>query len=150
MIFLPCPNYPTRLLLWQHFIQETGANLTDLQKNPKFDLTTLSFISEGYSAGNIQSAVHTILPARRVKKLKETGKSIDISEFITALSRSSYTYKNDYKQFQKFTEAVTGEKERKKAKAEADALAPEHNTKGSKSPARARTPAKKMTTTGKK
>lgn len=53
MLFAPCPNYATRLLLWKQFIIATGLNYNLLEKNPKFDVNTLAYISEGYSAGNV-------------------------------------------------------------------------------------------------
>src|SRR4051812_7852640 len=75
MLYCPCPNYPTRLKLWRHFLAATGLNLAQLDRATtgllltssssmagsshadKFDLTTLAYISEGYSAGNMQQAV---------------------------------------------------------------------------------------------
>jgi len=119
MLFTPCPwDYADRLMLWKHFIGKTGVDLQELAKNPKFDLTTLSFISEGYSAGNILQAVQTTLPERRVSKILDAKRSLDSAEFINALSKTSYTYRDDYISFKKFTEEVTGEKERKRLEAE--------------------------------
>lgn len=54
------------------------------------------------------------VPPRRVQKLLETGRTLESSEFITALSKTPYTYKNDYANFVKFTDAVTGETERRR------------------------------------
>jgi hypothetical protein len=100
-------------------------NVVEMEKNQKFDLTTLANISEGYSAGSIQQAVQAVLPHRRVAKLVESGRSIDNTELITALSKTNYTYKDDYIAFQKFTDDVTGEKERRKLKDVADKKAAE-------------------------
>lgn len=116
MLFTPCPSYSARLKLWAYFISQTGMDLQLLEKNPKFDLNTLAYISEGYSAGNIHQAVQTTLPERRVNKILEAKRNLDSTEFISALSKTSYTYKDDYNSFQAFTDEVTGEKERRRLK----------------------------------
>jgi hypothetical protein len=120
MLFTPCPSYSTRLKLWVHFITETGMDLVLLEKNPKFDINTLAYISEGYSAGNIYQAVSTTLPERRVAKMLESKRSLDSTEFISALSKTSYTYKDDYNGFQEFTDDVSGAKERRAMKEKAE------------------------------
>lgn len=132
MLFTPCPGYAARLKLWKHFINATGMNVQEMERNPKFDLTTLAYISEGYSAGNIQQAVQTTLPERRVQKFQETGRTLDSSEFISALSKTSYTYKDDYNSFQGFTEEVTGAKERKKQQEAAEKKKAEEAAGGKK------------------
>jgi len=45
MLYTPAPGYSTRLKLWRYFISQTGLDLATLERNPKFDLTTLSYIS---------------------------------------------------------------------------------------------------------
>jgi len=120
MIFCPCPAYAARLQLWRHFITQTGMSIVEMEKNSKFDLTTLANISEGYSAGSIQQAVQAVLPDRRVAKLLESGRTIENTELITAVSKTSYTYKDDYLSMQKFSDEVTGEKERRKLALQAE------------------------------
>jgi hypothetical protein len=120
MLFCPCPSYSTRLKLWAHFIAQTGMDLTLLEKNPQFDINTLAYISEGYSAGNIFQAVTTTLPERRVAKITESKKTLESTEFISALSKTSYTYKNDYVAFQEFTDDTSGAKERRELKEKAE------------------------------
>lgn len=132
MFFLPCPGYATRLSLWKHFISETGIDLVQLEKNPKFDLATLAYISEGYSAGNILQAVQATMPPRRVQKILESGRPFDSTEFISALSKTSYTYKDDYNAFRKFTDEVTGEKERRRQKELAERAAAEEKENSKK------------------
>lgn len=114
MLFCPCPGYSTRLQLWKHFIEKTGMSVQGLDADPKFDLTTLAYISEGYSAGDIERAVNATLTERRVQKLQESDKGLDSGEFISAISKTNYTYKDEYKAFQEFTDDVTGEKDRRK------------------------------------
>lgn len=50
----------------------TSAGMSMGARN-SFDVTTLAFISEGYSAGSIRQAVFATLPPRRVAKLYESG-----------------------------------------------------------------------------
>ena len=41
---------------------------------------------------------------------------MDSSEFISSLSKTSYTYRGDYANFVKFTDAISGEAERRRLK----------------------------------
>lgn len=59
MLFCPCPNYTNRIKLWKNFILNTGVNYAILEKHPKFDLHSLAYISEGYSAGNVSGSSTT-------------------------------------------------------------------------------------------
>lgn len=47
----------------------------------------------------IQQAILSTLPARRVQKFLENGRQLDSNEFISALSKTPYVYKNDYANF---------------------------------------------------
>lgn len=51
-IYFPFPDYSTRRLMWRTFIENAGGRL-----NSDFPLSTLSHISEGYSAGSIKITV---------------------------------------------------------------------------------------------
>lgn len=48
-IYFPCPNYATRIKLFQHFFKEKKIDL-----HPNFPITTLAHMTEGFSAGNIK------------------------------------------------------------------------------------------------
>jgi SpoVK/Ycf46/Vps4 family AAA+-type ATPase len=128
MFFTPCPGYSTRYDLWKKFIGETGLDVAELMKSNKFDLDTLAYVSEGYTAGSIQRTVLTVLPERRVEKIREHYRSFDSSEFIGALSKTDYTYRDDYDDFREFTEEVSGEAARKKATAASKKAAEEAST----------------------
>lgn len=70
MIFCPFPDYATRLRLWKTFITDAGVNVYALiQSRRKFEIGTLAYISQGYTAGSIQAAVQAVLPPRRVAKV---------------------------------------------------------------------------------
>ena len=142
VVMMPLPDYWTRLQLWTYFIQQTGLSVTALEKSPRFDLTSLAFISEGYSAGSIQQAVLATLPPRRVTKLLELDRSLDSSEFMTALSQTQYLHANEYSGNVQWLETVTGVKERRrlremaeqaeKGTAEAEAAGGAADSKGKK------------------
>jgi hypothetical protein len=112
MIYCPCPGYHARLQLWSRFIENTGLAVAQLARSDKFDLSTLAFITEGFSAGAIEQAVMMTLTPRRVEKLLATGRDLDMSELLKALAKMPYTYQEEYVAFANFTFLVTGEKER--------------------------------------
>lgn len=120
-VLMPLPDFLTRRKLWAYFIQQTGLTLTQLEKNPRFDLTTLALCSEGYTAGAIQQAALSTLPSRRVAKLLEVDRGVDSTELIAALSQTSYVYKGEYERNVAWFEQVSGVKERRKMKELADA-----------------------------
>ena len=82
MLYCPCPSHHTRLQLWRLFIERAGVTVAQLAQSHKFDLSSLAFVSEGYSAGSILLAVQATLPARRAAKVLATGRSIDVAEFL--------------------------------------------------------------------
>lgn len=95
-----------------------------------------------FRLSQIQQSVQATIPPRRVQKLLETGRPIDSSEFLTALSKTHYTYKNDYAAYLKFTDAVTGETERRRLKElEAVRVAEEKETDKKKAPQKKKKPA---------
>lgn len=101
-------------------------------------LTSFSFPRSFFLClSQIIQAVQSTLPPRRVQKLLETGRALDSSEFLTPLSKSSYTYKSDYANFLKFTDAITGEAERRRLKQlEAERMAEEKANEQKKAPAK--------------
>ncbi|XXQ33725.1 AAA+ ATPase domain-containing protein [Plasmodiophora brassicae] len=125
MIFCPFPDYATRLRLWKTFITNAGVNVYALiQSRRKFEIGTLAYISQGYTAGSIQAAVQAVLPPRRVAKITDPGKSgIVIEDFITVLSKMPYTFKDMHARLVDFTEDITGVKQRKALQAAAAAAA---------------------------
>lgn len=112
MIYCPCPGYHSRLQLWARFIENTGLAVSQLARSDKFDLSTLAFITEGFSAGAMEQAVQMTLTPRRVEKILATGKELDMAELLKALAKMPYTYQEEYVAFANFTFLVTGEKER--------------------------------------
>ena len=68
-LFMPYPDYPSRLMLWRGFVKEQLAlSGGQLHKEipDEFDLSTLARISEGFSAGAVHRCVKKTLTKRRV------------------------------------------------------------------------------------
>ena len=66
-IYFPYPQYPTRLLMWNHFIKKHNGKFT-----PQFPLSTLTQISEGYPAGSIEEACKQVLTKYRIENVSLT------------------------------------------------------------------------------
>merc|ERR1711988_964403 len=123
-LYMPFPDYPSRLMLWCKFIKdqlalaETGAR----REIPEdFDLSTLAHISEGFSAGAICKTVKKTLTKRRVERLEK--RPHNESEFLNCLALEApknaeagggkgggggLTYKSDNMETLLFTEKITG------------------------------------------
>ena len=127
VVLMPLPDLITRRQLWGYFIQQSGLTLATCEKSQGFDLQTLALVSEGYTAGDIQQAVLSTLPSKRVQALMQLDKGIDTTDFITALSQTSYTYRGEYAANVAWLEQVTGVKDRRRMRevAEAKEAAPE-------------------------
>jgi SpoVK/Ycf46/Vps4 family AAA+-type ATPase len=73
--YFPCPNYSTRLKLFQVFFGGKGVELP-----ASFPLSSLAHITEGFSAGNvtiqiiyikkIKHALEKVLTVQRLKMVK--------------------------------------------------------------------------------
>ena len=124
MLYMPYPDYPSRLMLWRKCIQ---AQLLLAEKSAHhdipddFDLSTLAHISEGFSAGAICQTVKKTLTHRRVERLDK--RPHNESEFLNSLAqeaaKNQLTYKNDHEVFRDFTAKMTGlDDERRRAKEE--------------------------------
>ena len=93
--------------MWKTFIERT----TKQKLKSDFPLSTLSHISEGYSAGSIKKTCEGILTEFRVSKLEE--RELALSEFIGPLSLCAYTDVEANEEFKDFTDIITGDKARR-------------------------------------
>jgi SpoVK/Ycf46/Vps4 family AAA+-type ATPase len=91
VISLPLPDYASLRVLWKTLIEKRCGGIP-LQ--PDFDLSTLTFVSENYSAGAITDVVNQVLSDRRVDRLPYRPLVVD--EFVTQLSKREQYYKDDY------------------------------------------------------
>mmetsp|Transcript_218 Transcript_218/g.256 ORF Transcript_218/g.256 Transcript_218/m.256 type:complete len:881 (+) Transcript_218:50-2692(+) len=115
-LYLPYPDYASRLLLWRSFINMT----LDLQEHPPidyvFDLSTLARISEGFSSGALERCVKKTLTKKRIARL--ATRPLTGAEFLNSLALEASTnqanYAVDTTNFNDFTETVTGLADRRK------------------------------------
>jgi hypothetical protein len=101
-IWVSFPEYGSRVLLWQKFMEQLSDRPLD---HSKFQLGALAQVSASYPAGSIKQTVTRVLTSRRVQKLKERALKED--EFIGPLSRTSICYDEEnqcYNAFQRLTE----------------------------------------------
>lgn len=92
-----------------------------LAQHACFDLGSLAHVSNGYTAGAIANAVNSTLTGRRVQQIQESKKPVDTTEFLSALSKATCVYDDQYRAFVAFTEEVSGEAKRRRAIAKAAA-----------------------------
>ena len=132
-LYFPYPDYASRVLIWRHFIseqieialnkiieqqKESGgkvqsklANLAMItsvknQAIDKVNLSSLSQVSEGYSAGYIARTVRTIVTDRRVQTLQTRPlRNID---FLDNLAIQEVSYLDDKKAFLSFLRQISG------------------------------------------
>ncbi|TPP62124.1 IQ and AAA domain-containing protein 1 [Fasciola gigantica] len=88
IILIPRPDYTTRYLLWRALIVRYNGFL-----NPNLDITSLSKISDGYTAGNIAQACRQVLTERRVAQL--TRRRLVASEFVSPLAQMEPVYADE-------------------------------------------------------
>ena len=79
----------------------------------KFPLSTLAHISNGYSSGSIKKTTEKVLTAHRVRLLEQ--RPLTLSEFVGPLSYTHLTLADEYSEYAKFTDLVTGDGARREA-----------------------------------
>ena len=92
MLVLPTrPDYGFRHGLWKELIGARGGRITRWTDN--FDLSALTKVSDGYTAGHIAHAVNITLTERRV--LQQVSKPLQPVEFIGALAKNEPVYREE-------------------------------------------------------
>jgi len=117
-VWISFPDYASRTLLWKKCIELHEVKVD----TSKVNLSSLAHVSEGYSSGSIRQTVDRVLTTRRLQSLKT--RPLAIQEFLGPLSRTSYLYPEEWKQFREFDHLATGEKERMDKLAAASGEAP--------------------------
>ena len=139
-LYMPYPDYASRLMTWRHYLNEciseglvkseemqaanSGVNkpppaMTPAEVQEKtrrildsVDLSSLAFISEGYTAGAIARTVRSVATTRRVTVADK--RPITNVDFLDNLSLQEYTFQDDKAAFMGFTKAITGMDDRRK------------------------------------
>lgn len=113
MLYMPIPDYPSRLMLWRKgiLVQLAHSDGAAHCKVPDdFDVSTLAQVSEGFSAGAICLAVKKTLTRRRVERLGE--RPHNDTEFLNALAQAAAKHhrvsRSDHLLFRDFTCKITG------------------------------------------
>jgi len=129
VLYVPYPDYPTRLELWKSFcdkqFREGGDHLPQ-ELPPSFDLflTTLARISEGFTAGEIEKVVKRTLTKHRLLRLE--ARPLEGGEFLNHLALEATRIQTAAKDLPKpiqevygdFTNMITGFNDREKKIAE--------------------------------
>ena len=105
-IYFPFPDYTTRRLMWKVFIENAGGKLRQ-----DFPLSTLAHISEGYSADAIKKTIEKVLTIFRKSKIEQ--RPLTLSEFIGPLSLQGCTMQEQWEDFKRFTDIITGDGKRR-------------------------------------
>ncbi|CAK65698.1 unnamed protein product (macronuclear) [Paramecium tetraurelia] len=104
-VYFPCPNYATRIMIFQRFFEERK-----IQLHPNFPLSSLAHATEGFTAGNIKEALRKILTERRLILSAEIP--YRISEFVDPLAVQQSTFLQQYQEFRKLHDDLSGNKAR--------------------------------------
>ncbi|XP_005106717.3 dynein regulatory complex protein 11 [Aplysia californica] len=82
VVFVPRPDYASRLLLWKYFIaKHCGSQMV----SHDLDISSLTKVTNGYTAFAIQSACAEVLTETRMKRLNRRG-NLRASEFIERIA----------------------------------------------------------------
>ncbi len=105
-VYLSFPDYGSSIKMWQHAIEAHGISIDPT----KLNLSTLAKVSVGYTCGSIKQTVDRVLTARRVQQLGV--RPLQVSEFLGPLSRTNYTWPEEWHELRDFDHFITGEKAR--------------------------------------
>lgn len=95
IIMIPRPDYASRFLLWKSFITKNAGILSN-----SLDISSLAKVSDGYTAGQILSAVKEVLTERRASQ--QQAKPLQAFEFIPGLARNDPIYKEEEEAYKKW------------------------------------------------
>lgn len=90
IIMLPRPEYGSRLILWKSMLTNYGGLITD-----SLDLSSLARVTDGYTQGDIHTAVTTVLTEKRIQQLRR--KPLIAAEFIPPLSKLDPVFEEEEK-----------------------------------------------------
>ena len=76
-----------------------------------FPYETLAHVTEGFTAGSFKSTIDKVLTPFRIERLKD--QPLKLSELVNLLSNSICVFAQEYEKIRKFTDEVTGLKERR-------------------------------------
>eukprot|EP00727_Mastigamoeba_balamuthi_P006027 m51a1_g2043 hypothetical protein (804) ;mRNA; f:1363158-1366428 len=101
-LYVNHPDYPTRMKLWQHFIEQCASSVP-----PTLNVSTLARVSEGYTAGSIEQAVKSAFAAAGsgmgtgARKAQPTPE-----EYISQLAKLQPVYQAEDEELRKWAEKL--------------------------------------------
>lgn len=131
--YFPYPDYSTRVLAWRQFYTEQirsglrrpqdaaafvgggATSVAELEEEidmkvrsivENMDISSLAFITEGYSVGAIAKTVKQLVTSRRVSIINQRPMAAE--DFIDVLSSQEVTYQNEKELYLEFAEAIAG------------------------------------------
>ena len=129
MIFLPRPDYGFRHALWKELIAAKGGKINRWADN--FDISALTKVSDGYTAGHIAFAVNLTLSERRI--LQQKNKALQPNEFIGALAKNEPVYREeDEAYFAWYSKTAMGKKRSKYVEGDEEETKKEKKKSGTK------------------
>ncbi|XP_021515421.1 IQ and AAA domain-containing protein 1-like [Meriones unguiculatus] len=90
ILFLPRPDYASRYVLWKRLLEKRRPG-TQLGQN--LDISALSRVSDGYTAGRILHAIQLTLTERRLFLMSK--RPLVASEFVGHLARMDPVYREE-------------------------------------------------------
>lgn len=139
-LYFPYPDYPTRVLVWKHFIAEqirdslgrpqdktnfleassamkSAADVDDAVRLKiqaiidAVDISSLAFVSEGYSVGAIAHTVQTVVTSRRVATINT--RPLRSEDFADLLALHECTFENDKETYMQFGQYISSMEQKK-------------------------------------
>ena len=141
-LYMPYPDYASRCMVWRHYLEEkirdgilkteamnaaaaitkgdapapalsvdaVTARVRTMIKT--LDISTLAYISEGYSAGAIARTIRSVITPRRITLV--TRRPLANVDLLDNLSLQEVTFNDDKKAFLDFTRVIAGLDDRRK------------------------------------
>ncbi len=117
MLMLPVPDYSFRNCLWRELIMAKGGQIN--KWSDRFDLSSLSKVSESYMPGHIAAAVNATLTERRI--LQQKMRPLQPVEFIAYLAKCEPVYREEAEAYTSwYSKTPTGKKRYKQLEGDED------------------------------
>ncbi|XP_057696694.1 dynein regulatory complex protein 11 [Corythoichthys intestinalis] len=124
VILIPRPDYGSRYVLWKQLIQKHGGEITSA-----LDLSSLSKISDGYTAGNMIQAIQQVITKRRL--LLQEKRPLTAVEFVAPLAKFTPVFQDQEEALKKwYAKTPLGKKRIKAAQEREEALQAQQANKG--------------------
>jgi hypothetical protein len=76
-----------------------------------FPYETIAHVTEGFTAGSFRATIDKVLTPMRILRMKD--EPLRMNELVNPLANSICVFSEEYEKIRKFTDEVTGLKERR-------------------------------------